>query len=142
MPGHPPVRPAPYGSGMALEPGLTGAVAAVVGPADTARALGSGDVDVLGTPRVLALLEAATVAAVAGHLPAGQTTVGSRVEVEHLAPTAVGASVRAEAVLTTVDGRRLTFTATLLDRPPGTGGRPVATATIIRVVVDRGRFAG
>jgi predicted thioesterase len=114
---------------------MAGSVEAVVGPADTARALGSGDVDVLGTPRVLALLEAATVAAVASALDAGSTTVGSRVEVDHLAPTAVGVPVRAEAVLAQVDGRRLTFTATLV-----ADGRVVARGTVLRAVVDRARF--
>jgi fluoroacetyl-CoA thioesterase len=120
---------------MAVAAGLAGAVEAVVGPADTARALGSGDVDVLGTPRVLALLEAATVAAVAPALAAGSTTVGSRVEVDHLAPTAVGAAVRAEAVLAQVDGRRLTFEVALLE-----DGRVVASGRVVRVLVDRARF--
>jgi fluoroacetyl-CoA thioesterase len=120
---------------MAVAAGLAGAVEAVVGPADTARALGSGDVDVLGTPRVLALLEAATVAAVAPALAAGSTTVGSRVEVDHLAPTAVGTAVRAEAVLAQVDGRRLTFEVALLE-----DGRVVASGRVVRVLVDRARF--
>jgi fluoroacetyl-CoA thioesterase len=124
-----------YRRGMAVSPGLAGAVEAVVGPADTARALGSGDVDVLGTPRVLALLEAATVAAVAPELDAGSTTVGSRVEVDHLAPTAVGATVRAAAVLAQVDGRRLVFDVTLL-----ADGRVVARGRIVRALVDRSRF--
>jgi fluoroacetyl-CoA thioesterase len=121
---------------MTLAPGLVGAVETVVGPADTAVALGSGDVEVLGTPRVLALLEAATVAAVAAALEPGATTVGSRVEVEHLAPTRPGAAVRAEATLTELAGRRLTFTATLTE-----GDRVVARGTIRRALVDRARFA-
>ena len=89
---------------MTLVAGLRGTVDAVVGAADTALALGSGEVEALGTPRVLALVEAATVAAVAGRLDAGSTTVGSRVELDHLAPTPVGAAVRAEAVLAEVTG--------------------------------------
>jgi predicted thioesterase len=121
---------------MTLAPGLAGAVEAVVGPADTARALGSGDVDVLGTPRVLALLEAATVAAVAVALDVDSTTVGSRVELDHLAPTAVGVAVRAEAVLAQVDGRRLTFSATLVE-----DGRVVARGTVVRALVPRSRFS-
>jgi predicted thioesterase len=127
---------------MALAPGLAGAVSTVVGPDDTARALGSGDVDVLGTPRVLALLEAATVAAVTAELPPGSTTVGSRVELDHRAPTTVGTPVRAEAQLTRVDGRRLTFAATLVETPHGTDDRrEVARGTVVRVIVDRARFA-
>ena len=120
---------------MAPAVGLRGAVQAVVAAADTARALGSGDVEVLGTPRVLALVEEATVAAVVGTLDAGLTTVGSRVELDHLAPTAVGATVWAEAVLEQVSGRRLTFAVTLTE-----DGRVVARGTVTRAVVDRDRF--
>ena len=61
---------------------------------------------VLGTPRVLALAEAATVAATAARMPAGMTTVGLRVELDHRAPTPVGRTVVAHAQLAKVDGRR------------------------------------
>jgi predicted thioesterase len=121
---------------MTLFAGLRGTVDAVVGAADTALALGSGEVEALGTPRVLALVEAATVAAVAGRLDAGSTTVGTRVELDHLAPTPVGAAVRAEAVLAEVTGRRLGFAVTLTQ-----DGRVVARGTVVRAVVDRARFA-
>ena len=84
---------------MELEPGLSARVALTVGEADTAQTLGSGDVPVLGTPRVLALCEAATVRATARYLPPGTTTVGTRVELEHLAATPVGGTVTAEARL-------------------------------------------
>ena len=103
--------------------------------ADTARALGSGDVDVLGTPRVLALAEAATVAAAAASLSPGQTTVGTQVELDHLAPSPIGATVRAEATLVYHSGRRLTFDVRVTQ-----GDRAVATARITRAVVDRERF--
>ena len=82
---------------MALEPGLQAAFRYTVTEADTAAAIGSGEVPVLATPRVLALAERATVAAVAGALQAGATTVGTRVELDHLAPRvrdAVGANLR------------------------------------------------
>ena len=78
----------------AFAPGLTAQVELTVTDADTAQAVGSGDVPVLGTPRVLALAEAATVAATATGMPPGSTTVGTRVELEHLAPTVVGRTVR------------------------------------------------
>jgi fluoroacetyl-CoA thioesterase len=120
---------------VAIHPGLHAAVETTVGAADTALALGSGEVEVLGTPRVLALVEAATVAAVADRLDPSSTTVGSRVELEHLAPSPVGAAVRADAVLAEVAGRRLGFTVTLSQ-----GGRHVARGTVVRVVVDRARF--
>ena len=71
---------------MPLLAGLTASVALVVTDADTAIALRSGDVPVLGTPRLLALVEEASVKAVEGTLPAGHTTVGMRVQLDHLHP--------------------------------------------------------
>jgi fluoroacetyl-CoA thioesterase len=118
-----------------LAPGLTGAVSLTVSEVDTASALGSGDVPVLATPRVVALVEAATVAAVAKGLAPGQTTVGVRVELDHQAATPVGRSVVAEAVLTEVDGRRLTFEVSLTD-----GAVLAAQGVVRRVVVDRQKF--
>ncbi|MDX1690392.1 MAG: hotdog domain-containing protein [Acidimicrobiia bacterium] len=120
---------------MELAPGLTGTAALTVGDADLAPALGSGDVPVLGTPRVVALSEEATVDAVADALDTGSTTVGVRVDVEHLAPSIAGSEVVATAVVTEVDGRRLTYTVTVRD-----GDRIVARGTIWRVAVDRDRF--
>jgi predicted thioesterase len=120
---------------MELEAGLTARVTLTVTDADTAQAWGSGDVPVLGTPRVLALVEAATVRATARHLPSGTTTVGTRVELEHLAATPVGGTVTAEARLSTVDGRRLAFTVTVHD-----GDRLAARGTVERALVDRQRF--
>jgi predicted thioesterase len=103
--------------------------------ADTAQTLGSGDVPVLGTPKLLALAEAATVAATASKLTPGTTTVGTRVELEHRAATPVGRTVIAEARLTKADGRRLIFEVTVRDR-----GETVAECRIERIVVDRQRF--
>jgi fluoroacetyl-CoA thioesterase len=118
--------------------GWSGARARVeltVTDADTAQALGSGDVPVLGTPRVLALAEAATVAATATRLPPGATTVGTRVELDHRAASPVGRTVIAEARLAKVDGRRLVFEVSVRD-----GGEVVAEARVERVLVDRHRF--
>jgi predicted thioesterase len=120
---------------MKLRTGLTANPDLVVTAQDTAVALGSGDVPVLGTPRVVALAEAATVAAVASVLPDGRTTVGTRVEVRHEAPTPLGRRVEAVAILVGVDGRRLTFDVTVRD-----GETVLATAVVERVVVDRDRF--
>ena len=83
-----------------LAVGLRASVRAVVGPPDTAVALGSGDVPVLGTPRLLALAEAATVAAVARHLAPGETTVGTAVTLEHRRASPVGSGLVIEAELT------------------------------------------
>lgn len=106
-----------------------------VSDADTAIALRSGNVPVLGTPRVLALCEEATVAALDGHLEAGQTTVGMRAHLDHLAPTAVGASVRAEAVVEELEGPRITFKVSVQD-----SRGLIAVGRITRVVVNTERF--
>ncbi|MFZ8997304.1 MAG: thioesterase family protein [Ilumatobacteraceae bacterium] len=115
--------------------GLSGEARLTVTEHDTARALGSGDVDVLGTPRLVALFEQATVAALAGTLDADQTTVGMRVQVDHLQPTPVGAEVVVDAHLDKMEGRRITFTVTATDR-----GGLVAAGKVTRVVVDRSKF--
>jgi fluoroacetyl-CoA thioesterase len=120
---------------MAPVPGLRAAFDHTVADQDTAIALGSGDVPVLTTPRVLALAERATVAAVAGAIGPGATTVGARVELEHLAATVVGATVRVSAELDRVDGRVLEFAVELRD-----GARLAARGHVTRVLVDRDAF--
>lgn len=121
---------------MVLRQGLRSEVSLVVRDGDTAVALGSGDVPVLGTPRLVALAEEATVEAVRGHLGAGETTVGTRVEVRHLAASPVGARVTAEAELEEVDGARLVFRFAATDER----GAVVGEGRVERVVVDRARF--
>jgi fluoroacetyl-CoA thioesterase len=121
---------------MELRPGLTGEVEHTVTEADTAVALGSGDVPVLGTPKVLALAEAATVAALARALDAGSTSVGTGVSLRHRAATAVGGRVVAGAELTAVDGAALTFAVTVRDGD----GRVVADGQVERAVVVREKF--
>ena len=118
-----------------LEPGLEATVEESVTEEMTAERLGSGDVPVLGTPAVLLLVEAAAVAAVSGELETGQTTVGASVELDHVAPTLVGATVTATAGLIQVDGRRLRFSFEVTD-PAG----PIARGTHTRVVVERDSF--
>ena len=116
---------------MSLAPGLQATVAHTVTDADTASAIGSGDVPVLATPRLLALMEAATIAAVRDHLQPGATTVGTHVALSHTSPTLVGGRVEVTARLDAVDGPLLVFGV----RAPGAGeGR------VERVVVDRERF--
>lgn len=102
---------------------------------DTAARIGSGDVPVLATPRLLALAEQATVRAIADDLAPGQTSVGTEVTLRHLAASPIGTHVEIDAELTEVDGRRLVFAFTARDRHA-----VVATGTIERVVVDRERF--
>lgn len=105
----------------------------VVGPEHTARAVGSGDLEVLGTPVLLAWCEEATCAAL--DLPAEQTSVGTRVEIAHTAASAVGAEITAKAQVVHTDGRLVRFEVVALD-----GGRTVGHGEITRVVVDRERF--
>jgi fluoroacetyl-CoA thioesterase len=118
-----------------LEPGLVATVSLTVAKEDTAAALGTGDVPVLATPRVVILAEEATVQAVHGRLTEGMTTVGYRVQLDHLAPTPIGSTVDAEAILESVEGRRLTFRVSVSD-----ARGLVAAGRITRVVVDRERF--
>jgi fluoroacetyl-CoA thioesterase len=105
--------------------------------ADTAAALGSGDVPVLATPRLIALMEAATVRVAAPYVGAGQTTVGTAIRVEHRRATPVGDSVDVIATPPhAVTGDRLTFAVRAIDGR----GRVVATGEIDRAIVDRDRF--
>ncbi|MGH2654081.1 MAG: thioesterase family protein [Actinomycetota bacterium] len=120
-----------------LEPGRQATVEETVTEDMTADRLGSGDVPVLGTPAVLALVEAAAVAAVADELEPGTTTVGASVSLDHLAPTPVGGTVTATAALAQVESRRLTFRFEVTD-----AAGPVARGEHVRVIVDRDRFLG
>jgi predicted thioesterase len=120
---------------MPLEPGLTASVTLVVDDTDTALAMKSGDVPVLGTPRVIALAEQATVEAIGANLPEGRTTVGYQVQLAHLSPTPVGGTVVAEATLEQIEGRRLTFRVAVND-----ARGLVAAGRVTRVIVERARF--
>lgn len=120
---------------MNIEVGLRGEASLVVGPSDTAIAMRSGKVDVLATPRVIALCEEATCDALEGRVPEGHTSVGMRVQIDHLQPTAVGIEVTAEATLEKIDGRRLTFTVSASD-----ARGLVAAGKVTRVLVDIDRF--
>ncbi len=115
--------------------GLTGEVERRVTQADTAERWGSGLVPVLGTPTLVALMENAAVKALADDLPAGQTSVGGRMDVRHLAPTPVGMAVRVRAELLEVDGRRLVFTVEASDDVERIG-----EGTHERFIVDRDTF--
>jgi fluoroacetyl-CoA thioesterase len=117
-------------------PGAAAEIAHRVGQADTAEALGSGDLPVLGTPRLLAWAEEATRAAIAADLDAARSSVGTRVRVEHLQPSPLGATVTVQAELVHVDGRLLRFEVSA----EHDDGQVVGHAQVTRVVVDRDRF--
>lgn len=120
---------------MPVRPGLSSSVDMMVGESDTAAAMCTGDVAVLATPRIIALIEEATVAALKGELDPGCTSVCMRVQVEHISPTSVGGTVRAEATLEKVEGRRLGFNVSARD-----DRGLVAAGRVTRVVVDSERF--
>ncbi|HSN06252.1 MAG TPA: hotdog domain-containing protein [Candidatus Angelobacter sp.] len=120
--------------------GLEAALVFDVSEDDTALALGSGDVPVLATPRLVAWLEAATVECLTTVLPPGRTSVGTRVEVEHVAPSPVGATVVARASVSHVDGRLVRFEVAAEHRIGEGPEVVVATGRVTRVLVDRERF--
>lgn len=120
---------------MPIEPGLHAEVEHTVADGDTAVWFGSGDVAVLGTPAVVALCERAAVAALAGAFDSEQTSVGTNITIDHVAPTVPGRLVRARARLERVEGRTLTFAVEASD-----DAGAIASGTHSRVVVDRRRF--
>ena len=119
------------------DPGLAGDRTLVVADAHTASRLGSGTVDVLGTPAVLALAEGACCDAIAGDLAADETSVGVWAEVEHLRAVPVGEQVCARATLVGHHGRRLEFTVVVEH-----ADETVARVRHRRLLVDRERFLG
>jgi len=119
---------------------LTATLTFTVTDADTAAAVGSGSLPVLGTPRLLAWMEAATCAAIEPALSDGSTSVGTRVSLEHLAASAVGQDVEVTASSAYVDGRLHRFTVSA--RHLGGDGKVVGSAEVTRVVVDAERFLG
>jgi len=104
--------------------------------ATTAGALGSGDLEVLATPRLLAWCEHATVQALVGRLAEAESTVGTRVELTHQRATRVGAEVTVRADLVHVDGRLLRFDVVA----EAADGTMLGHGQVTRVVVDRARF--
>lgn len=115
--------------------GVRGTAELTVTDADTSIVWHTGEVPVLSTPRLLALCEEATMAAMDGRLEQGQTSVGNRVELTHLAPVAVGSTVAALATLERAEGRRYTFSVSVTD-----SCGLVAAGRVSRVVVEMARF--
>ncbi len=120
---------------MPLRPGLAATIQLTVTDADTAIAFRSGEVPVLATPRIIALVEEAAVAAVHPSLDEGCSTVGVRVQIEHISPTPVGGVVTAEAHLDKVEGRRLIFHVSARDERG-----LIAAGKVTRVAVEVERF--
>ncbi len=118
-----------------LSLGLTHKSTAIVVQHLTAKAQGSGDLPVLATPAMVALMENAAMMAVAPYLDDNETTVGGFMECSHLRPTGIGAEVEAEAVLKKIDGKALHFEIIAFE-----GEKRVGEGHHIRYIVDRERF--
>lgn len=120
---------------MELSVGLSKEVEVVVDKKHAAGHMKSGDVSVLSTPSMILFMERAAALAVKPLLPAGSTTVGTRVTVSHLAPAPVGAKVVAKARLVGVDGRKLVFEVSVFWR-----GKKLGEGTHERFIVDEQKF--
>lgn len=118
-----------------LEKGLTAISRTTVTPQNTAAALGSGDMPVFATPAMVALMENAAMLAVAPGLPEGAATVGAEMNVSHIKPSGLGAEIVASAVVTAVEGRKITFNVGARDAEGMIG-----EGTHVRFIVDRERF--
>lgn len=118
-----------------LEIGLRYESRTMVSTANSAKTLGSGDMDVFATPAMVALMENAAMLAVAAELPEGSATVGTQMNTSHIKASPLGAVITASAELTAVDGRKLTFAVKAWDEK-GVIGEGEHT----RFVVDRARF--
>tara|TARA_B110000438_G_C15687139_1_gene595084 strand:+ start:156 stop:542 length:387 start_codon:yes stop_codon:yes gene_type:complete len=122
---------------MSLKTGLRGTALLKIEETDLSIAFRSGEVPVLATPRVVALIEEATLDATKNSLGRNQTSVGMRVRIDHLTPVSLGATVTAHVILEQVDGPRLTFSGTVETQNEKL---LVASATVIRVIVDTTEF--
>lgn len=120
---------------MPLTTGLCGTAATTITPEKTAAACGSGSLPVFGTPFMLALMEEATCNAVSAALEEGQSTVGVSMDIQHSAPSPVGMEVRAEATLTEVNGKMLTFSVTAFDQ-----AGEIGSGTICRCIIRSESF--
>jgi predicted thioesterase len=118
-----------------LQTGLAATIERVVSESDTSAAAGTSDVAMLATPSIILFAEQATWAALEGRLDEGTSAVEHRVEISHLAPTPVGAKIRAEAVLEAIEGRRLVFRVSVSD-----DRGLVAAGRFTRVIVSKEKF--
>ncbi|WP_294746610.1 thioesterase family protein [uncultured Prevotella sp.] len=118
-----------------IEIGLKHTSELTVTDAVTAMAIGSGDMPVLATPMMMALMENAAMLAVKDELPEGSTTVGGHIESSHLKPSKVGDVVRATAEVTKVDGKKIEYKISAYS-----GDILLGEGTHLRFVVDKERF--
>jgi len=122
-------------AGANLVPGKAATVNATVNADNTAKAVGSGSLEVFATPMMVALMERAACECLAGCLGEGETSVGSLINVEHLAASPVGMEITASAAIDSVSGRKVEFTVTASDK-----SGEIGKGKHIRFIVDAGRF--
>ncbi len=120
---------------MEITVGMKGEVSTLVEREDTAKEVGSGDLLVYATPCMVALMEGAACEAIAAALPETQTTVGTALNIEHISATPVGLEVRAEATVTAVEGKVITFEVSAFDE----AGK-IGKGTHKRVIVNSQKF--
>ena len=118
-----------------MEKGLKHTSSTEVKLENIAKTMGSGDLEVLATPAMAALMENAAMLAVADSLPEGSTTVGSLLQITHNRPSGLGEKIEAVAVLEAVEGRKLTFSVTATD-----SRGVIGEGTHVRYVVDTQKF--
>lgn len=118
-----------------VETGLKYTSQMIVSKQLTAQSMGSGDMAVLATPAMMALMENAAMLAVAPHLPEGCTTVGGHIAASHLRPSKIGDSVEATATVTKVDGKKIEFKV-----EARSNGTLLGEGTHLRFIVDRKKF--
>ena len=120
---------------MEITVGMKGEVSMLVEREDTAKEVGSGDLLVYATPCMVALMEGAACEAIAEALSDTQTTVGTGLNIEHIAATPVGLEVRAEATVTAVEGKVITFEVNAFDE-----AGPIGKGTHKRVIINAQKF--
>ena len=118
-----------------MEKGLTYTSTLVVSEEHVAAVMGSGDLHVYATPAMVALMENAAMLAVAEYLPEGSTTVGAMINTSHVKPSPIGDTIKTTAVLTDIEGRKLTFSIKAEDSKGIIG-----EAMHVRYIVDREKF--
>ena len=115
--------------------GKTAAVKTEVDESNTARAVRSGGLEVFSTPMMIALMESAACEVLSDALEAGQTSVGTQINVSHTAAAPLGSTITAAATVTSVSGRKIEFTVTASD-----GAREIGNGTHVRFIVDETKF--
>jgi len=117
--------------------GITGVATTTVTFYSTAKAVGSGSLEVFSTPMMIALMEKAACNCLSKELEPGQTSVGTHICIDHMAASACNANVSADAVIDSVEGRKIIFKVSAWE-----GDKQIGYGTHVRVIVDARKFMG